>query len=89
MKCKTVRTRLAAYLDDAITKAARAEERVQIREHLEVCAHCRMELERYRRLAVLLSRAPKFFSTTFSARSLFLRPEDFSPPFLSSRSFCN
>jgi putative zinc finger protein len=60
MKCKTVRTRLAAYLDDAITKAARAEERVQIREHLELCAHCRMELERYRRLAVLLSSAPKF-----------------------------
>jgi len=60
MKCKTVRSRLAAYLDDAITKAARAEERVQIREHLEVCAHCRMELERYRRLAVLLSSAPKF-----------------------------
>ncbi len=60
MKCTTVRTRLATYLDDAITKAARAEERVQIREHLEVCPHCRTELERYRKLAVLLSSTPKF-----------------------------
>src|SRR6266481_4757911 len=60
MKCKTVRTRLATYLDEAITQAARAEERVQIREHLEVCAHCRTELEGYRRLAVLLSHTPKF-----------------------------
>jgi len=60
MKCKTVRTRLAAYLDGAVTKPAGAAERVQIREHLEVCAHCRMELERYRRLGVLLSSAPKF-----------------------------
>lgn len=60
MKCKTVRTRLATYLDDAITQAVRAEERVQIREHLEGCVHCRAELEGYRRLAVLLSHTPKF-----------------------------
>src|SRR5260221_3085632 len=60
MKCKTVRTRLATYLDEAITQAARAEERVQIRGHLEVCSHCRTELEGYRRLAVLLSHTPKF-----------------------------
>jgi hypothetical protein len=60
MKCTTVRTKLATYLDDAITKAARVEERVQIREHLEACPHCRAELERYRKLAVLLSSTPKF-----------------------------
>lgn len=60
MKCKTVRTRLATYLDDAITQAARAEERVQIRQHMEDCAHCRTELERYRKLAVLLSCTPRF-----------------------------
>jgi hypothetical protein len=60
MKCTTVRTKLPTYLDDAITKAARAEERVQIREHLEACPHCRAELERYRKLAVLLSSTPKF-----------------------------
>lgn len=60
MKCKTVRTKLAIYLDDAITKAARADERIEIREHLEMCAPCRTELERYRKLAVLLSSTPKF-----------------------------
>jgi len=37
MKCTTVRTKLAGYLDDAITGAARVEERVEIREHLEGC----------------------------------------------------
>ena len=60
MKCTTVRTKLAGYLDDALAKNARAEERGEIREHLELCAHCRTELERYRKLAILLSRAPKF-----------------------------
>jgi anti-sigma factor RsiW len=59
MKCTTVRTKLAGYLDDAITGAARVEERVQIREHLETCTACRTELEGYRKLAVLLSRVPK------------------------------
>jgi hypothetical protein len=59
MKCNTVRNKLAGYLDDALTGAARVDERVQIREHLEGCATCRTELERFRKLAVLLSRAPK------------------------------
>jgi hypothetical protein len=58
MKCKTVSTKLAGYLDDALIGAARAEERVAMREHLEACAHCRMELQRYRRLSVLMSRVP-------------------------------
>lgn len=59
MKCNAVRTRLAGYLDDAIIGAAQANERVRVREHLEGCAECRAELERYRKLAVLLSRVPR------------------------------
>lgn len=59
MKCNKVRTKLAGYLDDAVTGAACVEERVQIREHLEGCAVCREELQRFRKLAVLLSRVPK------------------------------
>jgi hypothetical protein len=59
MKCLTVRNRLAGYLDDAITGATQAKERVQIREHLEGCACCREELQRFRKLAVLMSRVPR------------------------------
>ena len=59
MKCQTVRTKLAGYLDDAITGAAQAHERVQLRRHLEGCASCREELERFRKLAVLLSRVSR------------------------------
>ena len=59
MKCHTVRTRLAGYLDDAISGPARADERVHVREHLESCASCREELQRFRKLAVLLSRLPR------------------------------
>src|SRR5436309_1445759 len=54
MKCNTVRTKLAGYLDDAITGGARVEERVQIRQHLEGCSVCREELERFRKLAVIV-----------------------------------
>ncbi|PYU85518.1 MAG: hypothetical protein DMG51_08580 [Acidobacteria bacterium] len=59
MKCITVRTKLAGYFDDAVTGGARVEERVQIRQHLEGCGVCRQELERFRKLAVMLSRVPK------------------------------
>jgi hypothetical protein len=59
MKCNTVRTKLAGYLDDAVTGAALVEERVHIREHLEGCDICREELQRYRKLSVLLSRVPR------------------------------
>ncbi len=58
MKCNTVRKNLAGYLDDALT-GARVEERVEIREHLEGCSGCREELQKFRKLAVLLSRLPK------------------------------
>lgn len=59
MKCNTVRTKLAGYLDDAVTGTASAKERVQISEHLNGCAVCRAELETFRKLSVLLSRMPK------------------------------
>jgi hypothetical protein len=59
MKCNTVQTKLAGYLDDAVTGAALVEERVHIREHLESCGYCREELQRYRKLSVLLSRVPR------------------------------
>ena len=59
MKCNTVRTNLAGYLDDAITGGARLEERAQIRQHLEACNVCREELERFRKMSVMLSRVPK------------------------------
>ncbi len=59
MKCNTVRTKLAGYLDDAVTGGARVEERVQISQHLEACNVCREELEKFRKLGVMLSRVPK------------------------------
>ena len=59
MKCTTVRKNLAGYLDDALIGEERVRERAAIREHLEVCDGCREELQRFRRLAVLLSRVPK------------------------------
>jgi hypothetical protein len=59
MKCNTVRNKLAGYLDNAVTGAAPVQERVQIREHLEGCDSCREELQRYRKLSMLLSRVPR------------------------------
>jgi len=59
MKCTTVRPKLAGYLDDAITGTTSVAERVRIGEHLHGCTVCRAELERFRKLSVLLSRMPK------------------------------
>jgi hypothetical protein len=59
MKCNTVRPKLAGYLDDAVSGTAPAGERAQIIEHLNRCADCRSELEMFRRLSALLSRAPQ------------------------------
>ena len=59
MSCKTVRTRLAGYLDDALASTPGPDERRYIRLHLDNCAACREELQRYRRLSVLLSRVPR------------------------------
>ncbi len=59
MTCDKVHRRLAGYLDDASVSQARSEERIAIRQHLESCEPCREELQRYRKLAVLLSRVPR------------------------------
>lgn len=59
MKCTTVRKNLAGYLDDAWIGEERVRERAATREHLEFCSGCREELQRFRKLAVLLSRVPK------------------------------
>lgn len=59
MKCNKVRTKLAGYLDDAIVGAVQADERAQVREHLEGCGFCREELQRYRKLSALLSQVPR------------------------------
>ncbi len=59
MKCATVQKNLAGYLDDALIGEERVRERVAVREHLELCGGCREELQRFRKLAVLLSRVPK------------------------------
>ncbi|HEV2196659.1 MAG TPA: zf-HC2 domain-containing protein [Candidatus Acidoferrum sp.] len=59
MKCTTVRKNLAGYLDDALIGEERVSKRAAISEHLELCSGCREELQRFRKLAVLLSRVPK------------------------------
>jgi hypothetical protein len=59
MKCSTVRSKLAGNLDDAVESASRTTERGEMLGHLESCAICREELQRYRKLAVLLSRSPR------------------------------
>ena len=59
MKCATVRSNLAGYLDDALVSGASEVERVQIRQHLDACSACREELQSYRKLSLLLSRAPR------------------------------
>lgn len=59
MKCTTVRKNLAGYLDDAWIGEERVSKRSAISEHLELCSGCREELQRFRKLAVLLSRVPK------------------------------
>ena len=59
MKCTTVRSKLAGYLDDVVESAARTSERGEMRAHLDSCAYCREEVQRYRKLAILLSRSPR------------------------------
>ena len=59
MKCSTVRENLAGYMDDAIDGASQVRNRIQVREHLDGCAGCREDLERFRKLSALLSRVPR------------------------------
>jgi hypothetical protein len=51
MNCRNVQRRLPGYLDGAI----HPDEHSQVREHLELCATCRQQLDRYRRLAMCLA----------------------------------
>jgi len=59
MKCATVRSNLAGYLDGGLVSATSDSQHAQIRQHLDACANCREELQRYRKLSLLLSRAPR------------------------------
>jgi hypothetical protein len=51
MNCREAERRLAGYLDGAI----RPREHVSVREHLNSCASCREQLDRYRQLASCLA----------------------------------
>ena len=55
MTCWKIRRQLPGYLDGA----QRAEEHAPVREHLEFCADCQRELERYRKLSMLMSRVER------------------------------
>jgi hypothetical protein len=59
MNCNSVRTRLPGYLDDGLSGPSGLIERNKVREHLNECSHCREELQRFRKLGVLLSRLPR------------------------------
>lgn len=59
MKCEKVSTKLAGYLDDVGLSNTRPEERQELRAHLESCSNCREQLQRYRKLGVLLSKMPR------------------------------
>src|ERR1700719_2877825 len=59
MNCNSVRTRLAGYLDDGLTGSNRLQERASGREHLESCADCREDLQRFRKLGTMLSTLSK------------------------------
>jgi hypothetical protein len=52
MTCSEAERSLAGYLDGAI----QARKHARVREHLESCADCRLELERYRVLTLELAR---------------------------------
>ncbi len=56
MTCAKIRERLPGYLDGALPSRSQADARSRVREHLESCAECRKELERYRQLSALMSR---------------------------------
>ncbi len=59
MNCNQVRSKLAGYLDDGLTGPSPVSERAKVNDHLGACPECREELQRFRKLGVLLSRLPK------------------------------
>ncbi len=56
MTCWKIRRMLPGYLDGALAGGPKAEGHALVRHHLESCADCRQELERYRKLSALMSR---------------------------------
>ena len=74
MKCTTVRSKLAGYLDDVVESSSRTTERGEMRAHLDSCASCREELPRHKPSRVRIGAASggvfaiarKFSSITFS-----------------------
>ena len=55
MMCWKIQKKLPGYLDGAVP----TEDHQVVREHLEFCSDCRMELERYRKLALLTARVER------------------------------
>src|SRR2546426_8032866 len=55
MTCWEIRRQLPGYLDGALPGTHHA----LVREHVEFCSDCRDELERYRKLSALMSRAER------------------------------
>ncbi|MGB6200599.1 MAG: hypothetical protein WA871_07765 [Candidatus Acidiferrales bacterium] len=58
MNCAEVQSLLAGYLDGA-WPASRANDHGRVSHHLELCAGCREELERYRQLSALMARVER------------------------------
>jgi len=59
MTCGRVMRYLPGYLDGALPERLGPERRASIGSHLETCASCRRELERYRRIQRMMSVASR------------------------------
>ncbi len=57
MNCRKVQASLPGYLDGALSSVAHGDEHARVSTHLQTCATCQAELDRYRRLSTLMSRA--------------------------------
>jgi hypothetical protein len=55
MNCLQTQSRLAGYLDGALPR----DEHARVQQHIEFCQTCRGELDHYRRLSALMSRAER------------------------------
>ena len=59
MECERVKRLLPGYLDGALPSRAWSETHVTIGQHLELCGDCREELQVYRALSSMMSRASR------------------------------
>lgn len=57
MNCRYARTRLPGYLDGALESTSPNDEHARVSEHLSECSDCKRQLESYRKLSALMSRA--------------------------------